>query len=196
MHLQFFESIKILDGKIINLHLHIARMNRALQTYYPQQQIFTELPITIPQEFLIGLVKCKVIYAPEIVDIQFSYYLRQIPNHYVLAFDDNMNYNHKYLDRTELDEHRHKSQFADEVIIVKHNMITDATYSNVCFWNGHQWHTPKYPLLKGIKRQQLLAEKKIIEKVILIEDLHDYKTISFINALNDLEERTVVCLPY
>jgi 4-amino-4-deoxychorismate lyase len=188
----FFESIKIKDGIIFNLPWHIARMNRAMQLYYPLQPLFIDLPIEIPENCKVGLVKCKVKYSSQITAIQFEHYFKKPCETYTFGHDDNINYGHKYEDRTELNMHYHLQNNYDEVIIVKHNMITDALYSNVCLYDGKQWHTPKFPLLKGTMRQVLLDQKKIIESLILLDDMHLYSKISFINAMNDLEERIII----
>jgi 4-amino-4-deoxychorismate lyase len=189
MSVALFESLKIENGIIYNLPLHIARMNKGLKTFYPNQQKFTTLPISIPEEFLQCLVKCRIDYAPEISNIIFTKYEPKIPLTYNYVYDDNITYSHKYADRNEIETHQNASSEYDEIVMVKHNMLTDASYSNICLFNGTEWHTPKYPLLKGVKRQQLINEKKITEKVILLEDLHLYKRISFINAMNDLGVR-------
>ncbi len=188
----FFESIKIVDGIIYNLDLHISRMNRAIKMYYPNTNLIETLAINIPIQYKKGLVKCKVYYAASITEIEFSFYHRNYPKGFYYVKDDNINYNHKYTNREDLDTHRQMVNDGDEVIIVKHNLLTDSTYSNICLWDGKHWHTPKYPLLKGTKREQLLKENKIEEKVLLTEDIVNYLKISFINAMNDLGEREIV----
>ena len=51
----FFESIKIVDGIIYNLDLHISRMNRAIKMYYPNTNLIVTLPINIPIKYKKGL---------------------------------------------------------------------------------------------------------------------------------------------
>jgi 4-amino-4-deoxychorismate lyase len=188
---QFFESIKILDGVVYNLHLHIARMNRALRFYYPAHPLYTTWPIVIPQQYQKGLVECKVIYGPSIEHIPFEHYTIKPCKTYAFGHDDNINYSYKYTDRAELNMHEHLHTNYDEVIIVKHNMLTDATYSNVCLYDGKEWHTPKFPLLRGTMRQQLLNQGKIKEELILANDMGMYTKICFINAMNDLGVRVI-----
>jgi hypothetical protein len=68
----FFESIKIVDGIIYNLDLHISRMNRAIKMYYPNTNLIETLAINIPIKYKKGLVKCKVYYAASITEIEVA----------------------------------------------------------------------------------------------------------------------------
>ncbi len=192
MNHTFFESIKIVNGIVQNQELHIARWNATLQQYFPQANKIEKLPIeNIPLEYQTGIVKCKIVYAAEVVSIHFSHYQKQPITDFKIAANNAICYAFKNADRRDFIKHASLVPATTEVIIAKHGMLTDATYSNICLWNGTQWHTPKYPLLKGTMRAYLLAQNKIVEKVILLEDVHLYSKISFINAMNTLEERQI-----
>ena len=74
----------------------------------------------------------------------------------------------------------------EDIIIVKNGFVTDSSFSNLIFFDGKEWYTPSTPLLKGTTRARLLNEKKITERVIKIEDIKNYKSISLINAFNEI----------
>jgi 4-amino-4-deoxychorismate lyase len=189
--MDFFESIKILNGAVQNKAYHLARMNDTLKVFYTTSAPITELDLKVPTIFKKGLVKCKVYYTQSIYKIEFELYKPRPINGYYLVQDDQLNYPYKFTNRNELEEHYVIGDEFDEKIVVKNGMLTDALYSNICLWNGKEWHTPKYPLLKGTMRASLLNEGKIFEKLIMTNDLPRYKIISFINAMNDLAVRVV-----
>ncbi len=186
-----FESIKIVDGVVYNVPYHLARMQRAQLIYFKDAPLIQTINIIVPKQYQIGVVKCKVIYDSVIIEMQFEHYQKRIVQNYKCISDDNISYSHKYLDRTELNFYQPYLENFVEVLIIKHAMVTDAVYSNVCFWDGVQWFTPKYPLLKGTMRAKLLHENKIKEALILQNEIPFYKRISFINAMNDLGERVI-----
>jgi 4-amino-4-deoxychorismate lyase len=190
--MEFFESIKLLDGQLYNEAYHLQRMQRTLKSFNSHNFMLDKLPLDDDLKITNGLYKYKIVYNLDgIISTSASpYKKRSVEKVYYVSYD-NLNYGYKFSDREELKSHNLLLDDHEEVIYVKHGMITDAIYSNVAYWDGTQWFTPKFPLLKGTKRAQLIAEGKIKEVVILKSDLEKYKRISFINALNDLDETTL-----
>ncbi|WP_457560711.1 aminotransferase class IV [Caminibacter sp.] len=76
----------------------------------------------------------------------------------------------------------------DEFILLKNNLVTDTTISNLAFFDGSEWLTPKYPLLKGTKREELLQKRLIKEANIHKYDLKYFKKIAMINAILGFKE--------
>ena len=66
---------------------------------------------------------------------------------------------------------------------------TDASYCNLVFEDfAGQLFTPSDALLPGTCRQRLIDNGTVIERPIPVNDLQNYKTAYFINAMMDLEE--------
>ena len=61
------------------------------------------------------------------------------------------------------------------MFLVKNNLVTDSTISNLAFFTGKEWLTPKYPLLKGTKREELIKKGALKEENIHIYDLKYFK---------------------
>lgn len=101
---------------------------------------------------------------------------------------DEIDYSHKYANRTALQYLLQKKGKADDVLIVKNGWLTDTSYSNVAFFDGLQWFTPSKPLLKGTKRAALLQQKKIIEADIRPQDLKQFEKVRLVNAMMEWEE--------
>ncbi|NPA12244.1 MAG: hypothetical protein GXO62_08370 [Epsilonproteobacteria bacterium] len=96
-------------------------------------------------------------------------------------------YTFKYKNRKNF-EKLHNKYNADEFILVKNSLITDTTISNLAFFTGKEWITPKAPLLKGTKRAELLDKKKLFEAHIKPSDIKHFKKIALINAILGFKE--------
>ena len=66
--------------------------------------------------------------------------------------------------------------------------MTDTSFTNVVFESDKGLFTPSTYLLPGTKRQTLLKERVIKEKVIRIEDIEDYRKLYLINAMMGIED--------
>ena len=86
----------------------------------------------------------------------------------------------------DLENHMKRNPGFGEILIIKNKKITDTSYSNICLYDGNEWLTPKYPLLKGIRRSVLLDQRKIREEDIRERDLSAFSKIALINAMLDL----------
>ena len=100
--------------------------------------------------------------------------------------NSNINYHLKYANREKLNSLKPKN--VDEIIIIKNNLVTDTTISNLAFFTGSEWITPKYPLLKGTKREELIKKGFIKEEIIHKYDLKYFKKIAMINAILEFYE--------
>lgn len=76
---------------------------------------------------------------------------------------------------------------ADDILIVRHGLITDTSFSNILLLDGMQWVTPAEPLLAGTCRARLLQQQRIIAKTIHLEDLSKYSHFMLINAMRDFD---------
>src|SRR5690606_14853325 len=73
-----------------------------------------------------------------------------------IIHDDTIDYSLKYEDRSSIDNLFAKRNNCDDILIIKNGFVTDASYSNIAFYDGSRWITPAQPLLKGTMRQHLL----------------------------------------
>ncbi len=182
---QFIESIKLNDAQVFHLEWHQKRVIETFKTFYPDSPILilNDLIQDIPTD---GLYKIRIVYDDQQHSIEFKPYSpKQIQSFELMeiAFD----YDFKFENRNKIKQIKEKSS-ADEVIFMNKTNILDSSYSNLAFYDGKDWFTPSSYLLNGTTRQRLLAENKLIETPIRINDLAKYEKISFINAMNDLNE--------
>lgn len=135
-----------------------------------------------------GLVKCRIIYSRQIEKIEFVSY--QLPKIWSLKIivDDEIEYNHKYFDRDQLDLLYRKKGNCDDILIVKNGLITDTWFANILFFNGKEWITPSKPLLKGTQRSKLLDQEAIKTADIRLDDLKYFKIARIINTMIRFED--------
>lgn len=152
------------------------------------EDIDLQKAIHIPKNISEGIYKCRVVYGLQINEISIEPYVFKKISSIKIVRNDSIEYSHKYADRNRLQQ-MHAESGADEILIVKNNYITDTSFSNVILFDGTTWYTPALPLLNGTMREHLLNRKIIFEKNILQSDLHKYKSIRIINAMNTFEDQ-------
>ncbi len=185
----FLETIKIEKGLIFNLDLHKQRLAETAFAHYKTKPVLNIDINSIPGNLENEKIKCRVLYAEDIISVEFHAYQPKEIRSLQIVHDDNISYNFKYADRSYLNDLLEKRKDSDEIIIVKNGKITDSSYSNLVFEaNDGQLFTPKTYLLNGIKRKFLLKKGFISEKDIFLDDLHLYTKVFFINAMLDLQD--------
>ena len=195
---RLIESICIQNGEIRNLEFHQERLNRSRWKLFGLNDELN-LRKCIESRLLSGVeanrdfgikqekAKCRILYDEKIHSVEINpYQIRKI--HSVKLIENNeIDYRFKFENRTAF-ELMKDSVAEDEIIIVKNGKITDTSYSNLVFFDGENWITPKTFLLNGTMRQYLLNSKQIIEKEVSINDLKSFQSFKLINAMMNLEE--------
>jgi 4-amino-4-deoxychorismate lyase len=184
------ETIKVVNKNLVSVSLHNERMNRSrYELLGCKNELNLGELIKIPSDITKDIYKCKVIYSDTIKDVEFRTYAPRNIEQLRLAYCDEIDYSYKYLERTLFGELLRKNNCKEneDILIIKHGRVTDTSYSNIALFDGKEWYTPKFPLLKGTKRARLILDKRIIEKDILAEDLKNYEKIILINAMLEFD---------
>ncbi len=189
---QFVESIKLLDGRLYNLDYHQLRLNQTRAKSLKLYDILN-LDIPVPIQCREGLYKCRVLYDEGIDDIQFTPYKRRNVASLKIVHSRAISYPYKYTDRSALEDLYVQRGNCDDILIVKNRYLTDASASNLVFYDGQRYLTPAYPLLAGTTRQFLLERGQIHEESLTISDLSSFKTVYLINALTALRDIEIPC---
>ena len=181
-----FETMKAVDGKLLNIKYHNLRVaeSRRVLFGYTDQLDLNKYSYDIPEQ---GQYRVKVIYSKKILQVEIKPFLDN-PIKTLKILKAAVCYDHKYVDRSVLDDLLQSKGNADDVLIIKNGFVTDTTIANICFFDGKKWYTPDTPLLPGTYRRQLLEKKIIKEKAIRLTDISDYKKIAIINALRGMQE--------
>lgn len=178
------ESIKLLDGEFQNLSYHEQRMNRALKELCGMEDFF-DLAMFLekcdnPDK---GLYKCRITYDDQVQDVEFLPYEAKPVASLKVVENDNIEYEFKYKDRSAIDKLFKRREGCDDILIVKKDLVTDSSYSNLVFRKGKNWITPWSALLKGTMRQSLIERNVIHEEDIHIGDIRDFDSCRIINAM-------------
>ncbi|MEM6319499.1 MAG: aminotransferase class IV family protein [Bacteroidota bacterium] len=182
---RFIETIQLKDGQFYHLSLHQARVNRSWQAHFTGA-LTIDLRAILPlaNEYPQGLFKCRVTYDQTLENVEvFPYAIR--PIHSLQLVESQLDYTFKYKDRKTLQTLFSQRGTCDDVLIVKNGQITDASYTNVAFFDGKNWWTPNTPLLRGVQREALLQRGIILEKSIPVTSIYDYSKIKLFNAMMD-----------
>lgn len=182
--LMFSEAIKLKDGVLYNLSYHEKRMRRTIEHFFG---VSFPLLIEIPEDKMIGLFKCRIVYSDQIHSVEFIPYSFRKVQSLALVKDGSIDYVYKYTDRVALNILLTKSR-CDDIIITKDGYVTDASSSNLVFEDKTGLYTPSTYLLRGTKREYLLDKGMIQERTIKEEDIRNYDSVFLINAMMDLED--------
>lgn len=192
---QFVETIKIKDGEAQVIAYHQERLERTLRHFFPSLCNALSMPslekLVAPTADM-DFYKARVVYGGQgVKDITYAAYaMREIRSLRVVE-NDAITYDYKSTDRSSLNALVAQKGDCDEIIIVKHGLLTDTSFTNLAIYDGKHWITPKRPLLLGTKRAALLDKGVIQEADITLNDLRNAVKVSLFNAMIEFGEREV-----
>ena len=182
------ETIRVENGRLMHIDYHNARFNKSRRDLFGiRDEMQLEQRVNIPDHTTTGVYKCRVTYGPGIEKVVFEpYQVRKIRSFKLLPADT-IEYSHKFADRSPIDHLFAKRGHCDDILMVKNGLITDASYANIAFWDGHAWFTPKTPLLAGTARARLLHQKELKKSTIEPGNLKDFTRMRIFNAMMDID---------
>ncbi len=191
--MKLLETIQIKNGIPQRLDYHNERMNRCRnELFCLLEEVYLEDFIQIPEAFSKGLVKCNVVYGEQMEHLAFEKYEAQKHDSFFLVYS-NINYAHKYLERSMFTQLKSAFSASSEIIIIQNGRITDTSYSNLIFKdNDGDWWTPETYLLAGTQREFLLDKGLITEREIKPYDLLEFTHFMMINAMLDFDESRAI----
>jgi 4-amino-4-deoxychorismate lyase len=179
-----FESIRVENFKLQNIEYHNLRLDKSRrQLFKSEDEIRLEKIIQIPSGLSQNIHKCRVVCSSKVESIEFMPYTPRLVKSLKMVKDNQIDYSHKYLNRSEIDALFAQRGECDDILIIKNGYITDASYANVIFLERGQWLTPATPLLNGTARQRLIKEHKIAEAMIKPENLPNFSGCKLVNAM-------------
>lgn len=189
---RFIESIKLQDGKFYRIALHQARVDKVFADFYPAVKPINLVELLMKSDFPeTGIHKCRIVFDSEVQSLEYLPYVRREIKSLKLVETDMETLPYKIEDRTKLDIAFAKREACDDVLMIRNDLLTDTSYSNIALFDGENWITPKSPLLFGVNRAQLVAENKLIQKDIKVSELFNYQRISLFNAMIEFGEMEI-----
>jgi len=183
-----FETIRIENGMVQNLKWHHLRLEHTFQAIYSTKCPFNLESIITPNEFCNGLVKLRFLYNKTDSICDFSHYDSKKIETLKLVNDDSLFYDFKFTNRNKFISLYKLKQNKDDILIVKKGFITDTSIANIAFFNGTNWISPKFPILKGTSRERLIHENKIQIANIKPQKLKYFLSFKIFNAMIDFDE--------
>jgi 4-amino-4-deoxychorismate lyase len=187
--MQFLETVKYEFGEFQNITFHQARIEKTktsskINLCLELQAYLRNIKINISKSY-----RFRIIYDEKIKRIEHFEIKKREFKKLKLIFDNEINYSFKYSDRSIFDKYLkeiHNSNF-DEILIIKNNLVTDTSISNVAFYDQNLkiWKTPATFLLNGTTRQRLLKNGKIIEENLTLDEIKKskYTKVAMLNAI-------------
>jgi 4-amino-4-deoxychorismate lyase len=185
---RLIESIKVNNGELCNLVWHQERVKISLSELGAKHHKILLNEIVVPSEAVRGIYKCRIVYDESgIHSCTFEAYKSKQINKLKLVYSEDIDYSLKWENRDVINSLFAQRGSADDIIIVKNNKITDSSYANLLFKKDKQWFTPAQPLLRGIIRNKLLSESKIIPMDISYTDVVTFESCKLINAMLEFD---------
>jgi 4-amino-4-deoxychorismate lyase len=186
------ESILLVDGQFPLLEHHQERMNYSAESFFGQKISHSlkdwMIAFPFPKN---GKFKCRVLYGKTMQQPEYHPYQLKAIKSLQLTEANDLEYSLKYSDRAVLNKLYESRGTADDVLIVKHGLITDTSYCNIAFFDGKSWFTPDQPLLKGVRRAFLLEQGLINEAEIRLSDLKTFSHFKCFNAMIGWDEAEI-----
>ncbi|NOT76126.1 MAG: hypothetical protein HOP08_14460 [Cyclobacteriaceae bacterium] len=191
---QLIETIRVQKGEFYHLSYHEQRMQRVwkglfnISPPWSLQEVLSKTSVPLN-----GLYKCRLTYDTKVKDVAFEPYEPRRVGSLKMIYNDTISYDHKFKDRTVLNELFSQRGDKDDVLIIKNKLVTDTSYANILFRKGSEWFTPSSCLLQGTTRQRLIDEKKIKVEEISVDMITSFESFRIINSmlLDEAPEITV-----
>lgn len=183
----FIETLRIEDGVILHLDYHNERLNRTRAAFF-----YHASPINLaddihllPNESFVGVVKCRIVYDSLVREVTYTPYTMRPVGSLHIVESDGIDYRYKYVNREAINLLFSQKGEADDVLIVRNQLLTDTSIANIALYDGSTWHTPAHPLLEGTQRAVLLDKKQLQEVDIQVGKLSGYSHIALFNSMID-----------
>jgi len=188
MGLTFIETIKVVDGEILNLEFHERRSSDTILYHYGINRV---LPLRAllkshKRELKSGVFKFRVVYSYEVLNYTITPYILRNVKSLKLVDGGEIDYSYKYENRDTLNTLLLLRGDCDDILIVKNGLVTDTSYSNFVFGDGTTLFTPTTPLLRGTKREYLLERGVIKERDLSVEEISRFSSFYLINSMVDM----------
>ena len=174
-----FETIRVKDGKLLNLEYHQKRVDYTREFFgFKDKLELKKQSFELPQK---GEFRLRIDYDKEIKSFTCKEFKKREFKEFKIIESD-IEYSYKYTHREQLDALKRDDK---EIIIVKNGFLTDTTIANIALKKEGIWLTPKTPLLKGTTRARLIDEGFLKCEDLTMEDLKKAQNFAIMNALID-----------
>jgi len=189
----FLESIGVYEGQAPLLPYHQERVDRTFAAFYPGQKPLDLLELWQQTNFSPEKVKWRIAYNAHEHNAEILSFPNRNIERLQVVQDDTIEYAYKFTERESLDAlYANKSDVADEILIIRNGLLTDAYYYNIVVKTESGLLTPRTPLLAGVMRAYCLEKEQVQLADIRMNDLKNSEGIYLINSLHPLERAAFI----
>lgn len=181
---KFLETIKSINGKAHHLKYHQKRLDSVLNFLNSAVEYNLEDLLDPPLE---GLYKCRVVYDKANIEVTYIPYVKKEVKSLKIIHCNSIEYDKKYENRDVINKLFIQKEKCDDILIVKDLLVKDTSISNIAFYNGENWITPKSPLLQGTTKTRLIESGFLLEQDIYINELKLFSKVALMNAMIDFD---------
>lgn len=181
--LLFTEVFRIDDGHVPDITYNKARMKATGLAFGFDAPVPDVCDSDVPRCMRRGVVKGRILYGREIVEVSFSRYERKDIRSLMVVDGGAVDYSFKYADRSCLATLYAMRRFCDDVLIVKDGMVCDTSFCNILLDDGQRLVTPSTCLLPGTRRQALIDSGTVAVADVSVGELHRYRAVLLVNAM-------------
>ena len=191
----FLETICINEGRAQHLDFHQMRMNDTFDAFFPEEEPY-DIQAEIAEHALplTGMHRLRMIYSDEEISIEILPYAAKNIQKLTLVDTGEIDYAHKWADRTFFKTIVDAYPHADEVLFVKDGKIQDCSIANLAFLKEGIWYTPEEPLHWGTTRARLIIDEALEETDIFVDELATYERICLLNVFRPLSMENSISL--
>lgn len=180
---RFIETICIEGGCVRHAPCHDRRLNDTRRAWWGETRLL-HVEDYIDPASLHERTRCRLTYGREVERVEyFPYHPRKVEALQMVEADA-VDYAFKYADRASLDALFARRGGADDVLLVRHGLLTDTTIANIALLGEDgKWYTPRHPLLAGTHRRRLLDEGILHASDLPADRLSRYSRMRLFNAM-------------
>lgn len=130
-----------------------------------------------------GVHKLRLEYGAKLHKYEILTYAARPVKSIKIIDADALRYGKKFTARTDIYNLMDRRGDHDDILMIQRGHVTDTSYANVAFFDGSHWYTPAWPLLRGTRREKLLANGTLRASVIRERDLHNFEKVRLVNAM-------------
>jgi len=172
-----FETIKMEDGRLLNLVYHQQRVDYTREFFgFKEKLELKKSSFNLPQK---GEFRIRIDYSKTLESFTCKEFTCREFKEFKIVESD-IQYDYKYADRDKLNGLKKDNK---EIIIVKDGLLKDTTIANIALCIEGVWITPKTPLLLGTTRARLVESSFLICEDLTIKDLEKAEKFAIMNAL-------------
>ncbi len=181
----FIETIRIEHGQTCNLCYHERRLNETRRHLFGIHTPIHLAEYLHPSPDMDGTItRCRIVYGEKgIIEITYSPYILRTVRSLRMVHSDEIDYTYKSANRGDINRLFDLRKEQDDILIVKNGLLTDTSIANIALYDGSEWYTPLYPLLKGTQRESLIDRGILKEADISPEMIKSFSHIRMFNAM-------------